>query len=97
LGKTLTGAHFLAQKPVTVTVVGSSKSTFVTRPAASGGFRLALGFNPLAGCGGVVKIRATGPRGESASLNIPKAGCPGSSSVGLTATGSDGSSVGASG
>jgi hypothetical protein len=96
-GKTLTGAHFLAQKKVTVTIVGSSKSTFLTKPLKNGTFRLALGFNPLSGCGGDVKIKASGHAGESASLDLPKAQCPGGSSVGVTATGSDGSSVSASG
>ena len=96
-GKTLTGAHFLAQKTVTVTIVGSSKSTFLAKPASNGAFRLTLGFNPLSGCGGDVKIKASGPRGESASLDIPKSLCAGGSTVGVTANGSDGSTVSASG
>ena len=96
-GKTLTGAHFLPLKPVTVTVVGDSKSTFLTKPTPVGTFKIALGFNPLSGCGGSVKIRANGPRGEWASLNVSKPLCSGQSSVGVTATASDGSTVTASG
>jgi hypothetical protein len=96
-GGTLTGAHFLPQKLVTVTILSSSKSTFVAKPAKNGAFRLTLGFDPLSGCGGTVKINVTGPRGEAASLEIPKALCPGSSTVGVSANASDGTTVGATG
>jgi hypothetical protein len=97
LGLTLTGAHFLPLKTVKVTIVSDTKKTLSTKPLKNGTFRLTLASDPLAGCGSIVKITATGPRGEAASLSVPKALCPGSSSVGVSANGTDGSTVGATG
>lgn len=96
-GRTLTGAHFLPLKTLKVTVTGSSSSRFLAKPARNGTFHLPLGFDPLSGCGGNVKISVSGPRGEAASLSIPKALCPGGSAVGVSANGGDGSSVSANG
>ena len=96
-GVTLSGAHFLPLKTVKVTIVSTSKTTLSAKPAKNGTFKLKLASDVLAGCGGDVKISATGPRGEAASLNIPEALCPGGSTVGVTANADDGSTVSASG